>query len=88
MGLAPFFIYFTWEDIRTDEPRCEQLRCFWIKIFTISFVVQTGSYVHRYQASANVNRSIPMMKRIINSVIAITTLTNHGRESSAVVLLI
>src|SRR6056297_1037728 len=41
MGLAPFLIYFTWKDIRTDEPIYEQLRRFWTKIFAISFVVGT-----------------------------------------------
>jgi len=41
MGLAPFLIYFTWKDIRTDQPVYEQLRRFWTKIFAISFVVGT-----------------------------------------------
>ncbi|ELZ94814.1 cytochrome d ubiquinol oxidase subunit I [Haloferax mucosum ATCC BAA-1512] len=41
MGLAPFLIYFTWKDIRTDDPVYEQLRRFWTKIFAISFVVGT-----------------------------------------------
>jgi cytochrome d ubiquinol oxidase subunit I len=41
MGLAPFLIYFTWKDIRTDEPIYEQLRRFWTKIFAVSFVVGT-----------------------------------------------
>ena len=41
MGLAPFLVYFTWKDIRTDEPVYEQLRRFWTKIFAISFVVGT-----------------------------------------------
>jgi len=41
MGLAPFLIYFTWKDIRGDDPVYEQLRKFWTKIFAISFVVGT-----------------------------------------------
>ncbi|ADE02521.1 MULTISPECIES: cytochrome ubiquinol oxidase subunit I [Haloferax] len=41
MGLAPFLIYFTWKDIRTDDPVYEQLRRFWTKIFAVSFVVGT-----------------------------------------------
>ncbi|MFD1587680.1 cytochrome ubiquinol oxidase subunit I [Halorientalis brevis] len=41
MGLAPFLIYFTWKEIRTEEQVYEQLRTFWTKIFAISFVVGT-----------------------------------------------
>jgi cytochrome d ubiquinol oxidase subunit I len=41
MGLAPFLIYFTWKEIRTDEQVYEQLRAFWTQIFAISFVVGT-----------------------------------------------
>ncbi|WP_336037720.1 cytochrome ubiquinol oxidase subunit I [Halobacterium yunchengense] len=41
MGLAPFLIYFTWKEIRTDEQVYEQLRAFWTKVFAISFVVGT-----------------------------------------------
>src|SRR6056297_925007 len=41
MGLAPFLVYFTWKEIRTDEQIYEQLRAFWTKIFAISFVVGT-----------------------------------------------
>ncbi|MFB6093293.1 MAG: cytochrome ubiquinol oxidase subunit I [Haloquadratum sp.] len=41
MGLAPFLIYFTWKEIRTDEQVYEKLREFWTKIFAISFVVGT-----------------------------------------------
>jgi cytochrome d ubiquinol oxidase subunit I len=41
MGLAPFLIYFTWKDIRTEKPVYEQLRRFRTKIFAISFVVGT-----------------------------------------------
>jgi cytochrome d ubiquinol oxidase subunit I len=41
MGLAPFLIYFTWKDIRSDDPVYEQLRRFWTKIFAVSFVVGT-----------------------------------------------
>jgi cytochrome d ubiquinol oxidase subunit I len=41
MGLAPFLVYFTWKEIRTDEPVYEQLRRFWVRIFAVSFVVGT-----------------------------------------------
>ena len=41
MGLAPFLIYFTWKEIRTEEQVYEQLRAFWTKVFAISFVVGT-----------------------------------------------
>ncbi|MFB6160932.1 MAG: cytochrome ubiquinol oxidase subunit I [Haloferacaceae archaeon] len=41
MGLAPFLLYFTWKEIRSDEPVYEQLRRFWTKIFAVSFVVGT-----------------------------------------------
>jgi cytochrome d ubiquinol oxidase subunit I len=41
MGLAPFLIYFTWKEIRTEEQVYERLRAFWTKIFAISFVVGT-----------------------------------------------
>ncbi|MFB6189112.1 MAG: cytochrome ubiquinol oxidase subunit I [Halapricum sp.] len=41
MGLAPFLIYFTWKDIRTDDPTYTQLRRFWTKVFAISFVIGT-----------------------------------------------
>jgi cytochrome d ubiquinol oxidase subunit I len=41
MGLAPFLVYFTWKELRTDEQVYEQLRAFWTRIFAISFVVGT-----------------------------------------------
>jgi cytochrome d ubiquinol oxidase subunit I len=41
MGLAPFLIYFTWKELRTEQPIYEQLRRFWTKIFAVSFVVGT-----------------------------------------------
>ncbi|MFC3476420.1 cytochrome ubiquinol oxidase subunit I [Halobacterium litoreum] len=41
MGLAPFLVYFTYKDIRSDDPVYEQLRRFWTKIFAVSFVVGT-----------------------------------------------
>ena len=41
MGLAPFLVYFTWKEIRSEKPIYEQLRRFWTKIFAISFVVGT-----------------------------------------------
>ena len=41
MGLAPFLVYFTWKEIRTEQPVYEQLRRFWTRIFAVSFVVGT-----------------------------------------------
>ncbi len=41
MGLAPYLIYFTWKDIRTEKPVYGQLRQFWTRIFAVSFVVGT-----------------------------------------------
>ncbi|MFB6122853.1 MAG: cytochrome ubiquinol oxidase subunit I [Haloferacaceae archaeon] len=41
MGLAPFLVYFTWKEIRTDDPVYVQLREFWTTVFAISFVVGT-----------------------------------------------
>jgi len=41
MGLAPFLIYFTWQEIRTETAIYEQLRRFWTRIFAVSFVVGT-----------------------------------------------
>ena len=41
MGLAPFLIYFTWKEIRSDDAVYEQLRRFWTKIFAVSFAVGT-----------------------------------------------
>jgi cytochrome d ubiquinol oxidase subunit I len=41
MGLAPFLIYFTWKEIRSDNAVYEQLRRFWTKIFAVSFAVGT-----------------------------------------------
>ncbi|MFB6145844.1 MAG: cytochrome ubiquinol oxidase subunit I [Candidatus Nanohaloarchaea archaeon] len=39
MGLAPFIVYFTWRSLRTDKKVYEQLRQFWLRLFSISFVV-------------------------------------------------
>jgi cytochrome d ubiquinol oxidase subunit I len=41
MGLAPFLVYFTYEEIRGGDPVYEQLRRFWTKVFAVSFVVGT-----------------------------------------------
>jgi len=41
MGLAPFLVYFTWKEIRGNDPVYEQLRRFWTKVFAVSFVVGT-----------------------------------------------
>ncbi|ELY62443.1 cytochrome ubiquinol oxidase subunit I [Natronococcus jeotgali] len=41
MGLAPFLIYFTWKDIRSDDAVYEQLRRFWTRIFAVSFATGT-----------------------------------------------
>ncbi|MFB6154821.1 MAG: cytochrome ubiquinol oxidase subunit I [Haloferacaceae archaeon] len=41
MGLAPFLVYFTWKEIRSDDPVYERLRRFWTHIFAVSFVVGT-----------------------------------------------
>ncbi|ELZ28676.1 cytochrome bd ubiquinol oxidase subunit I [Halogeometricum pallidum JCM 14848] len=41
MGLAPFLIYFTWKEVRSEQPIYEQLRRFWTRIFAVSFVVGT-----------------------------------------------
>ncbi len=41
MGLAPFLVYFTWKEVRTDDPVYPRLRSFWTSVFAISFVVGT-----------------------------------------------
>lgn len=41
IGLAPFIIYFTWKDVRTDEQRYARLRSFWVKVFAVGFVMGT-----------------------------------------------
>ncbi|MFB6184629.1 MAG: cytochrome ubiquinol oxidase subunit I [Haloarculaceae archaeon] len=41
MGLAPFLVYFTYEEVRTGEPMYERLRRFWLRIFGVSFAVGT-----------------------------------------------
>ncbi|WP_080506250.1 cytochrome ubiquinol oxidase subunit I [Halorubrum aidingense] len=41
IGLAPFIIYFTWKDVRHDEPAYTRLREFWIKVFAVGFVMGT-----------------------------------------------
>ncbi|WP_436930777.1 cytochrome ubiquinol oxidase subunit I [Halosimplex halobium] len=41
IGLAPFIIYFTWKDVRTDQERFARLRSFWVKVFAAGFVMGT-----------------------------------------------
>ncbi|GAA0267949.1 cytochrome ubiquinol oxidase subunit I [Halobacterium noricense] len=41
IGLAPFIIYFTWKDVRTNEQRYARLRSFWVKVFAVGFVMGT-----------------------------------------------
>ncbi|MFC6838130.1 cytochrome ubiquinol oxidase subunit I [Halomarina ordinaria] len=41
IGLAPFIIYFTWKDVRTDDRRYTHLREFWTKVFAVGFVMGT-----------------------------------------------
>jgi len=41
VGLAPFIVYFTWKDVRTDDERYTRLRSFWVKVFAAGFVMGT-----------------------------------------------
>ncbi|WP_336037323.1 cytochrome ubiquinol oxidase subunit I [Halobacterium yunchengense] len=41
VGLAPFVVYFTWKDVRTNDERYERLRSFWVKVFAVGFVMGT-----------------------------------------------
>ncbi|WP_134672304.1 cytochrome ubiquinol oxidase subunit I [Halorussus marinus] len=41
VGLAPFIIYFTWKDARTDDERFSRLRSFWVTVFAVGFVMGT-----------------------------------------------
>src|SRR6056297_1013234 len=41
IGLAPFIVYFTWKDVRTNEQRYTRLRSFWVKVFAAGFVMGT-----------------------------------------------
>jgi cytochrome d ubiquinol oxidase subunit I len=41
IGLAPFIVYFTWKDVRTDDERFARLRRFWVKVFAAGFVMGT-----------------------------------------------
>ncbi|MFO8115774.1 MAG: cytochrome ubiquinol oxidase subunit I [Halorubrum sp.] len=41
VGLAPFIVYFTWKDVRTDADRFTRLRSFWVKVFAAGFVMGT-----------------------------------------------
>ncbi|WP_135663995.1 cytochrome ubiquinol oxidase subunit I [Halorhabdus rudnickae] len=41
IGLAPFIVYFTWKDVRTDDERYTRLRSFWLKVFAVGFVMGT-----------------------------------------------
>ncbi|MGM0606074.1 MAG: cytochrome ubiquinol oxidase subunit I [Halobacteriota archaeon] len=41
VGLAPFIVYFTWKDVRTDSETYASVRAFWVKVFAIGFVMGT-----------------------------------------------
>ncbi|MGQ3329474.1 cytochrome ubiquinol oxidase subunit I [Halorubrum sp. FL23] len=41
VGLAPFMVYFTYKDVRTDDERFAQLRSFWVTVFAVGFVMGT-----------------------------------------------
>lgn len=41
MGLAPFLVYFTYEDLWGDDVVYARLRTFWTKVFAVSFVAGT-----------------------------------------------
>jgi cytochrome d ubiquinol oxidase subunit I len=41
IGLAPFIVYFTWKEVRTDDDRFARLRSFWVKVFAAGFVMGT-----------------------------------------------
>ncbi len=41
IGLAPFIVYFTWKDVRTESAVYARLQSFWLKIFAVGFVMGT-----------------------------------------------
>ncbi|WP_049890412.1 cytochrome ubiquinol oxidase subunit I [Natronorubrum sulfidifaciens] len=41
VGLAPFLVYFTVQEVRTGENRYARLRKFWTKIFAVGFIMGT-----------------------------------------------
>ncbi len=41
IGLAPYLVYFTVQEVRTGEDRYRRLREFWTKIFAVGFVMGT-----------------------------------------------
>ncbi|WIV65672.1 cytochrome ubiquinol oxidase subunit I [Natrialbaceae archaeon AArc-T1-2] len=41
VGLAPFLVYFTVQEIRTGRERYARLRAFWTKIFAVGFIMGT-----------------------------------------------
>ena len=41
VGLAPFLVYFTVQEVRTGKERYARLRTFWTKLFAIGFVMGT-----------------------------------------------
>ncbi|MFP8890333.1 cytochrome ubiquinol oxidase subunit I [Natrialbaceae archaeon A-CW2] len=41
VGLAPFLVYFTVQEVRTGEQRYARLRAFWTKIFAVGFIMGT-----------------------------------------------
>ncbi|MFC4439069.1 MULTISPECIES: cytochrome ubiquinol oxidase subunit I [Natrialbaceae] len=41
VGLAPYLVYFTVQEVRTGEDRYRKLREFWTKVFAVGFVMGT-----------------------------------------------
>ena len=41
VGLAPFVVYLTWKDVKTDDDRFERVRSFWVTVFAVGFVMGT-----------------------------------------------
>jgi cytochrome d ubiquinol oxidase subunit I len=41
IGLAPFLVYFTVQEFRTQQARYRKLRTFWTKLFAIGFIMGT-----------------------------------------------
>lgn len=43
VGLAPFIVYFTWKDVKTGKQRYAELRDFWVKVFSLGFIMGTAT---------------------------------------------
>ncbi len=41
IGLAPFLVYFTVQEVRNDSEKYARLRAFWTKIFAVGFIMGT-----------------------------------------------